>query len=41
MWEVIFNVALVVVGMGLLMFVSWAVDKKDKTYDGLDYNDED
>jgi hypothetical protein len=41
MWEVIFNVALVVVGMGLLMFVSWAVDKQDKTYDGLDYNDED
>jgi hypothetical protein len=41
MWEVIFNVALVVVGMGLLMFVSWAVDKHDKTYDGLDYNDED
>jgi hypothetical protein len=29
MWEVIFNVALVVVGMGLLMFVSWAVDKQD------------
>jgi hypothetical protein len=37
MWETIFNVAMVIVGMGLLLFVSWAVDKKDTTFDDLDY----
>ena len=40
MWETIFNVAMVIVGMGVLMLVSWAVDNKDKTYDGLDYGDD-
>jgi hypothetical protein len=40
MWETIFNVAMVIVGMGFLMFVSWAVDRQDKTYDGLDYGDD-
>jgi hypothetical membrane protein len=41
MWETIFNVGMVVVGMGVLMFVSWAVDKQDKMFEDLDYNDED
>jgi len=30
MWETIFNISMVVVGMALLMFVSWAVDREDK-----------
>jgi hypothetical membrane protein len=30
MWETIFNIAMVVVGVALLMFVAWAVDREDK-----------
>jgi hypothetical protein len=30
MWEIILNASMVIVGMALLIFVSWAVDRKDK-----------
>ena len=30
MWETVFNVAMVVIGVALLMLVSWAVDREDK-----------
>ncbi len=36
MWETIFNVGMVVVGMSVLAFIAWAVDK-DKKNDSEDY----
>jgi hypothetical protein len=43
MWETIFNVAMVVVGMAFLMLVSWAVDKdkKNKSEDWFTLDDDD
>ncbi len=36
MWETIFNLGMVVVGMAFLAFVAWAVDK-DKKQESDDY----
>jgi hypothetical protein len=43
MWETILNVGMVVIGLALLMLVSWAVDKdkKDKSEDWLKLDDDD
>jgi hypothetical protein len=30
MWETILNIGMVVIGMALVIFVSWAVDREDK-----------
>ena len=40
MWEIVFNIGMVVVGMGLLLLVSWATDRKDDTFEGLEYGDD-
>lgn len=37
MFEIIINIGLVVVGLGLMAFLAWAVDRKDETFDDLDY----
>ena len=43
MWEVIINIAVVVVGVGLLSFLAWTIDRQDK-YDeehiDLNYGDD-
>lgn len=39
MLEIIINVGIVVLGLGLMAFLAWAVDKKDEMYDDLEYGD--
>lgn len=40
MLEIIINIGLVVVGLGLTAFLAWAVDRKDDMYDDLEYGDD-
>ena len=40
MFEIIINIGVVVVGLGLMAFLAWAVDKKDEMYDDLEYYDD-
>lgn len=40
MFEIIINVGLVVVGLGLMAFLAWAVDQKDTEFDDLEYIDD-
>lgn len=40
MLEIIINIGLVVVGLGLMAFLAWAVDRKDDMYDDLEYGDD-